>query len=1323
MLPASLVHRRGAAPSDDIAPSTLRAVAVLQRALHAVVSSYDAAAPGLIAGLLEGWRSPGSVGAWSEALQRQLDGLPSPAAPYALVVAAQRRNPALADLQDLLDPVGLAESLDALLDRALDVEPGPPGGVTLGDALLAPCRAHPEDLWGQVAFVLRTWGELLPDDVREAMLRAQDVRQEEETFRGWGPGPVEVFTPPPPGHFPVGDDASVRFSDDHAWMKRLVMIAKHTAVWLDQLSRRHGRAITRLDQIPDEELSRLAGAGFTGIWLIGIWERSVASREIKQRMGNPDALASAYAVWDYEVSSALGGPEAADRLRERAKRFGIRIGADMVPNHTAIDGRWIFEHPERFIQREDPPFPNYTFGGPDLSKDGRFGLFLEDGYWDKSDAAVVFKLVEHHTGRTRFVYHGNDGTVMPWNDTAQLDFTRADTREAVIEALLAVAKRFPILRLDAAMTLARRHVQRLWFPPAGQGGAIPSRADHGLSSDEFLAAMPREFWVEVVERVAEEAPDTLLLAEAFWMMEEYFVRSLGMHRVYHSAFMHMLRDGDNEGFRRILGDMLRYSPDVLERYANFLSNPDEETAAEQFGTMDRYFTATTLLATLPGLPMFGHGQLEGSREKYGMEAARANHDEALDEGLYEYHEQVVFPLLRERERFSSTDAFHLFDHVRSDGGVNEDVYAFTNRAPDGRRTLVLVNHGGQRAQGRIRDSQQRNEGSIEAPALVSRTLAEALGLESRDTLVYAVHEQRSGQWRLLPSTGLSGGGLTFDLEPWEHRVFDRIEPREDADGVWARLCDQLGGRAQDALPDPEHTATGLPMRPVDPSRAAPGGLPPATPPRGAGVLLHPSSLPGPEGIGTIGQSARDFVRWVADAGLRYWQVLPLCEGGPGESPYSSPASFVGNPWLIDLMDLHQLGLIDGGQLVQGMAPADGDVDFAAVKDKKAPILRAAARSFLEQTDHPLRGAFAGWRQRHDWVDEAALFGEIRDAHGGEPWWTWPEPLRDRQPDALAAARETHAAGIAERVVLAFLFDHQWARLIEEADCAGVLLVGDLPIYVSRDSADAWAERERFEFGEHGQPARVAGVPPDAFSETGQLWGNPLYDWDAMAADDYAWWVRRLERCLGWTPVLRIDHFRGFAAYWAVPAEAETAMAGQWVPGPDLALFRALREALGGQWLIAEDLGEIDEPVHVLRKRAGLLCTRVLQFGFGSGTDNLHLPANIAADTVMYTGTHDNDTLMGWWETAQPHEKRHCVSVVGAGPAPLHERMVRAALESVAQMVVVPIQDFLGYGSEARMNTPGTASGNWAWRLGPGVLGRPLAEEIRGMVEASGRLEA
>lgn len=1323
MAQPTIIHRRDADPSS-LPTAAAWAIGALQQAMLAMVAAQG---PEHIDGLLRTGAGPASPAAWSEALQRSLTGLPNPAAPAAFVLAAQIRNPALQIYAACLTPAELRDKLDALLVATLGAGPGPGGGRDLGTQLLAPCRAHPDDLIAQVAFAREAWADVLPPSVQTDLQRAEDVHREETTFRGgpgFGPGPVEVADfsgggPPPPPEGLSADDSEVRFSRDHDWMKRLVMMAKHTYVWLDQLSRRTGREIRTLDAIPDDALAELAESGVTGLWLIGVWERSAASRDIKHRMGNPDALASAYSVWDYVVSDALGGEPALEALKAQAARYGLRIGADMVPNHTAIDGRWVAENPERFVQLPTPPFANYTFDGPDLGHDDRIHVSLEDGYWGKTDAAVVFRHEESSTGRIRYIYHGNDGTVMPWNDTAQLDFTRAETREAVIQSLVAVAQRFPILRLDAAMTLARRHVQRLWYPPPGQGGAIPSRAARGLSAAEFEARMPQEFWVEVVERVAAEAPDTLLLAEAFWMMEEYFVRSLGMHRVYHSAFMHMLRDGDNAGFRRILRDMLAYSPAVLERYANFLSNPDEETAAEQFGTMDRYFTAATLQATLPGLPMLGHGQLEGSREKYGMEAARARDHEVVDAALHAHHEAVIFPLLRERERFSSTEHFHLFDHVAADGSINEDVYAFCNRASDGRRSLVLVNHGARPARGRVHISSPRNEGTIEAPQLATRTLAEALGLRRDDGIFYAVPEQRSGLWRLVRGADMHDEGFAYDLGPHETRVFTAFDEKTDQDGQLAELHRRLGGRPVEQLHAPTSRDTGLPLRPIDPSLAAPGGLAPALPPRGAGILLHPSSLPGAEGIGTIGQSARDLVGWLARAGLRYWQVLPLCEGGPGDSPYSSPASLVGSPWLIDLTDLHHEGLLTGEELVAGLDPGDGDVNFPAMRARKEPVLRAAARRLLDTRSHPLFNAWCTWRDAHPWIHDAALFGELRSSHGGQPWWTWPAAERDRDPETLSELRRVLGPATDERAVLAFLFDHQWARLRAVADAAGVLVVGDLPIYVSRDSADAWVDRSLFEFDAAGMPARVAGVPPDDFSATGQLWGNPLYDWDRMASDGYAWWVRRLQRCLSWTPVLRIDHFRGFAAYWAVPATAETALAGQWVAGPGLALFEALRDALGPQWLLAEDLGEIDAPVHRLREQAGLLCTRVLQFGFGGDPRNLHLPGNVPADAVMYTGTHDNDTTAGWWAHAGEHERAHVHAVLGAGVTV--DDLVQAALGSAARMVVLPMQDALGLGTEARMNVPGVGEGNWTWRMQTGALSGAQAARVYAWISQSGRL--
>src|SRR4029079_10419580 len=360
-----------------------------------------------------------------------------------------------------------------------------------------------------------------------------------------------------------------RFSSDLDWMPRLVLLAKSTYVWLDQLARQYGREVSRLDQIPDEELDRMASRGFSGLWLIGLWERSRASQRIKQLRGQADAVASAYSLYDYQIAWDLGGEDAYANLRERAWQRGIRLASDMVPNHMGIDSRWVIEHPDWFLSRPDSPFPSYRFDGPDLGSDGRVEIKIEDHYYDRSDAAVVFRRVDRFTGDTRFVYHGNDGTSFPWNDTAQLDYLKPEVREGLIQTILHVARQFPIIRFDAAMTLAKRHFQRLWYPEPGTGGAVPSRAEHGMTKAEFDAAMPVEFWREVVDRVAAEAPGTLLLAEAFWLMEGYFVRTLGMHRVYNSAFMNMLRDEENANYRQVIKNTIEFDPEVLRRFVNF----------------------------------------------------------------------------------------------------------------------------------------------------------------------------------------------------------------------------------------------------------------------------------------------------------------------------------------------------------------------------------------------------------------------------------------------------------------------------------------------------------------------------------------------------------------------------------------------------------------------------------------------------------------------------------------------------------------------------------------------------------------------------------
>ncbi len=350
-------------------------------------------------------------------------------------------------------------------------------------------------------------------------------------------------------------------------------------------------------------------------------------------MGNPDAAASAYSLYDYVIAKELGDEQAFENLKQRCWQRGIRLSSDMVPNHTGIYSKWVIEKPDYFIQSSTPPFPAYKFSGPNLSEDERVEIRIEDQYYTRTDAAVVFERLDRFTGQKRYIYHGNDGTNMPWNDTAQLNLLLPEVRESLIQTIMHIARKTPIIRFDAAMTLTKKHYQRLWFPIPGTGGAIPSRADYAMTRSEFDEAMPNEFWREVVDRINSEMPDTLLLAEAFWLMEGYFVRSLGMHRVYNSAFMHMFMKEENSKYRELMKNTLSYDPEILKRYVNFMSNPDEETAINQFGKGDKYFGVATMLVTLPGLPMFAHGQVEGFSEKYGMEYKRAYYNEFIDNHL------------------------------------------------------------------------------------------------------------------------------------------------------------------------------------------------------------------------------------------------------------------------------------------------------------------------------------------------------------------------------------------------------------------------------------------------------------------------------------------------------------------------------------------------------------------------------------------------------------------------------------------------------------------------------------------------------------------
>ncbi|RMG68450.1 MAG: alpha-amylase, partial [Calditrichaeota bacterium] len=717
----------------------------------------------------------------------------------------ENANPALERFRDLFDDAPLEETpvykqLPRVAPRVLSGAPGfGPEGENLWDVLQEHIRRHPTDLKAQLEYLKSRWRLLLKPLEQRLLVAGDVIREEERIFHlpppGAPPPPPPLIVPEYPRSPVSEEDEPEQYSPDVGWMPRLVLMAKHTLVWLDQLSRRYGRPINRLDEIPDEELDRLQAWGFNGLWLIGIWERSRASRKIKHLCGNPDAEASAYAVYDYQVAERLGGEAAFQNLKQRCWQRGIRLAGDMVPNHTAIDGRWVLEHPDWFIQLPSPPYPSYTFHGPELSEHPRYSIKIEDHYYDRSDAAVVFRWEDRQSGQVRYIYHGNDGTSMPWNDTAQLNYLLAEVREAVIQQILELARKLPIIRFDAAMTLTKRHFQRLWFPEPGKGGDIPSRAEHGLTREEFDRLMPREFWREVVDRVAEEAPETLLLAEAFWLMEGYFVRTLGMHRVYNSAFMNMLKAEENEKFRQLIKNTLAYDPEILKRYVNFMSNPDEEPAAVQFGKGDKYFGVCAMLATLPGLPMFGHGQVEGFVEKYGMEFARAYLDEQPDQALLRRHEEEIFPLLRQRALFAEVAHFAFFDCRQESGRLVEDVFAYAN-SDGNQHALMLYNNRWRAASGWIKESVpvRRKEGPLQGK-LTRVNIGEALGLTNRPGFFCIYREHPSGLEYLRPSRDFFERGFPVELKAYQYRLFWEFrEVEDDPQETYWKLARQLGGR-------------------------------------------------------------------------------------------------------------------------------------------------------------------------------------------------------------------------------------------------------------------------------------------------------------------------------------------------------------------------------------------------------------------------------------------------------------------------------------------------------------------------------------------------
>lgn len=469
--------------------------------------------------------------------------------------------------------------------------------------------------------------------------------------------------------------------------------------------------------------------------------------------------------------------------------------------------------------------------------------------------------------------------------------------------------------------------------------------------------------------------------------------------------------------------------------------------------------------------------------------------------------------------------------------------------------------------------------------------------------------------------------------------------------------------------------------------------------RRSGLLLHPTSLPGPFGIGELGAAAHSWLEFLAESRQSLWQVMPLGPTGYGDSPYQSFSSFAGNHLLIDLGLLAEAGYLEAGELEPLRRLPAERVEFGALIPQKTALLTLAAERFLRGASDSERATLESFvLGRADWLEEYALFMALKEANGGKAWNEWEVGLRGREPAALAAAREQLTGEISRHKVWQYWFFEQWGALRDKAKGLGIEIIGDLPIFVALDSADTWANPKLFHLGAQGAPTVVAGVPPDYFSATGQRWGNPLYDWKALEQEDYGWWVRRVRATLELVDHMRLDHFRGFAAYWEIPAEAPTAATGKWVTGPGQAFFDSLREQLGELPFIAEDLGVITPDVEALRGANSLPGMKVLQFAFAGGANDPYLPHNYPRACVVYTGTHDNDTTVGWYEALPAKERDHVRRYLGRGDENITWELCRLALASVADTAILPLQDVLNLSSAARMNTPGVAGGNWEWRF-------------------------
>lgn len=484
--------------------------------------------------------------------------------------------------------------------------------------------------------------------------------------------------------------------------------------------------------------------------------------------------------------------------------------------------------------------------------------------------------------------------------------------------------------------------------------------------------------------------------------------------------------------------------------------------------------------------------------------------------------------------------------------------------------------------------------------------------------------------------------------------------------------------------------------------------------RSSGILFHPTSLPGKYGIGTLGKEAYAFIDFLKKSKQKLWQIFPLGPTGYGDSPYQSFSSFAGNPYLIDfdlLIEAHLLSEEDLRDIFFG--DNEEYIDYGAIYNQKYPLLRKAYENFKSSDNNEMKDSLENFkRENSSWLNDYSLYISLKNHFNRLPWNEWAHDIKNRENSAMQHYKNELADDIEYHNFIQFLFFKQWNDVKRYANENGIKIIGDIPIFVAADSSDAWANPEIFLFDEERKPVKVAGVPPDYFSATGQLWGNPLYNWEKLKETNYSWWVERVRANLSTCDIIRIDHFRGFEAYWAVPYGDETAVNGQWEPGPGIDLFNAIRSQLGELPIIAEDLGLMTQGVIDLREATGFPGMKILGFAFDSGEENDYLPHTYTKNCVVYTGTHDNDTLVGWFQKAKEEDRQFARDYLNSrADDEIHWDAIRGAWSSVACMAISPVQDFLGLGSEARINTPGVASGNWQWRLKQGVLTNELAERI------------